>query len=110
MNRKDIIGLFNDGVQTVYGWYEQGQEPKRPYRILHYLNNQDFSADNIPYVPVSQWQLDLVTDKKDEPLEALTENALLSNGIRFSKTEDLQDVAVVQRRVQVSYRFNTLGD
>lgn len=110
MNRKDIIGLFDDGVPTVYGWYEQGQEPKRPYRVLHYLNNPDFSADNEAYVPRSQWQLDLVTDHKDEATEKSTEMALLDKGIRFSKTEDPQDVAVVQRRVQVSYRFITLGD
>lgn len=110
MNRKDIIGLFDDGVSTVYGWYEQGQEPKRPYRVLHYLDNPDFSADNLPYLPRSRWQLDLVTDKKSEAIEASTESALLARGIRFSKYEDLNDEAIVSRRIQVSYRFTTMGD
>lgn len=110
MNRKDIIALFDDGIPTVYGWYEQGHELKRPYRILHYLNNQDFSADNEAYLLRDRWQLDLVTDRKDEASEKSTERALQSRGLRFSKTEDLQDVAVVERRVQVSYRFTTIGE
>ena len=109
MRREDIISCFEDGINTVYGWYEQGNEPKRPFRVLHYLSSQGMNADDTRYYPVDRWQLDLVTDKKDEDAETSTETALLARGLVFSKTEDLQDVDVVERRCRVIYRFNTIG-
>lgn len=107
MKQEDLIGLFSDGVKTVYGWYAQGQEPKRPYRVLNYLHDNNLNADNRCYVPVDRWQLDLVTDFRDEDLEKATQNAFESAGIGWSKT---QEPDAADGRIRMIYRFNTIGE
>ena len=107
MRQREIIALFDDEVKTVYGWYAQGQEPERPYRVLNYLNSNGMDADNIRYCPVDRWQLDLITDKRDEDLEKFTEEALLNAGLNFSKT---QEPDAADQRIRMIYRFNTIGE
>lgn len=107
MNQTEIIALFDDGVNTTYGWYDQGNEPKRPYRILNYLNSDDLNADDTRYFPCDRWQLDLITDKRNLSLEKSTEDALLARGIIFSKQ---QDADAADHRIRMIYRFKTLGE
>lgn len=107
MIQEDLIGAFSDGVKTTYGWYAQGQEPKRPYRVLNYLQSEGMDADNFRYFPVDRWQLDLVTDFRDIELEKSTESTLQERGISFSKT---QEPDAADHRIRMIYRFNTIGE
>lgn len=112
MGRREIIKLLKPtGLTVVYGWYEEGSEPKLPYAILNYLFDNNFRADNTDYIPRGRWQLDLITERRDETLESAVEAGLRSGGLLFSKTQDIQDnQSTVYPRVRMTYRFTTLGE
>ena len=107
MRRSELIPLISSiGIKTVYGWYEQGQEPKRPYAVLNFLDSADVAADNINYMPRERWQVDLITSRRDEALEKALQDALRDGGLFYSKTQEADSV---DGYVRMIYRFTTLG-
>lgn len=106
MDRSDIVAMLKPiGLNVVYAWYKQGQMPKRPYMVVHYLNNHDFAADNGNYLPRQRWQVDLITTERDEALERKVEAALRDQGFFYSKTQIEEAEADY---IATHYRFETL--
>ena len=111
MDRRDVFAIIKpSGIPAIYGWWEPGNEPERPYAVLHYLYNEDMGADNGVWLPKQRWQLDLVSDRKSEAAEKAIETALHDGGLLFSKTEDIQDEVTKDPYCIVHYRFTTIGD
>lgn len=108
LDRRDILALLKPtGIPAIYGWYEPGGEPERPYLALHYLYDSGFAADNSVYSPVQNWQLDLIADEKDEACEQAVQQALRSGGFFYAK-EQVEDEGADYARVL--YRFKTIGE
>ncbi len=104
MDRKDLISLLKPVIPTVlYGWYCEGNEPKRPYGVLNYLYPDFVYADNIPIIEFHNWQLDFIADRKSESIEKQIEQLFRDNQIIFNKRED----SSVGNYVRVIYSITT---
>lgn len=88
MDRKELIALLKPSVPTIlYGWYEEGNEPKRPYAVLNYIYSNEFYADNKVAFKFDNWQLDLISDTKREDIEQAIEQLLDDAEIPYVKRE-----------------------
>lgn len=106
MDRREIIALLKSaGLSTIYGWYKPGNEPTRPYAVLHWLYSSDFQADGINYQRIDNWQLDLITDNKSEQVEQAVRDALTEARIKFSQEETNDEGADYVRQ---TFKFKTI--
>lgn len=100
MDRRDLIALLEPtGIQTIYGWYKPGNEPMRPYAVLHWLYSSDFIADDVNYHRIDNWQLDLITDSKSEQVEQAVRDALTGARIQFQQEEENDEGADYVRQI-----------
>lgn len=78
------------GLPCVYSHYEQGREDIGiPYLAYHGNGQETFSADDTFYWRYNTYMVEYYFIEKDESKEEEIENALLSNGYRYSKSDDV---------------------
>lgn len=75
------------GLPFTYYSFPIGEAPLLPYIVFYYPNNDDFSADNINYAPISQLNIELYTEDKDFDLEKQVESILKENGLYYDKSQ-----------------------
>lgn len=95
------------GIQCAYGWYEQGNEPTRPYAVLNPPVETTFYADNAPWYTTLSWSLALVTDLSDEESARLMRSALGDAGILFGSFAAANEE---DGYMQTTFTFESLGD
>lgn len=70
--------------------YSHFKKPKTPPYILYIGNGQNrFDADNTHYWRKNNYQIEYYFTEKDESNETSIENALLSAGYLYDKSEDV---------------------
>lgn len=89
--------LQSTGLPCAYSHFRTSQEP--PY-LVYIGNGQDvFEADNTHYWKQNTYQAEYYFTTKSESNEASIENALLSAGYLYEKSEDIyiqdEDVFVI---------------
>lgn len=78
------------GLPCVYSHYEQGREDVEiPYLAYHGNGQNTFDADNTFYWRENQYIVEYYFTEKDEEAEAQIEDAFLSAGYRYEKSEDV---------------------
>lgn len=88
MTFKDVANMIKEiGLPYTYYSFPEEQAPNLPYLIFYYPNNNDMSADNINYVPISQLNIELYSNNKNFDLEEQVEAVLTNYGFYYSKTE-----------------------
>ena len=75
------------GLPCAYRFFPEKKVPPLPFIVFYYPNNDDFSADNINYVPILNLNVELYTKSKDIELEDSVEAVLTENDFYFEKTE-----------------------
>ena len=84
-------------IPVAYGYHSQPQSP--PYLCLLGAGQEQFQADNTYYTIRDNWQIEYYFKAKSPETEASVENLLLSNGYRYTKSEDVyiegEDVFVI---------------
>lgn len=79
--------LQSTGLPCAYSHFKTNQAP--PY-IVYIGNGQDvFEADNTHYWKQNTYQVEYYFTTKNESNEAAIEDALLSNGYLYDKSEDV---------------------
>ena len=79
--------LQGTGVPCAYSHFKTKQEP--PY-IVYIGSGQDFmDADNTHYYRHNTYQVEYYFTTKNESNESAIENALLSAGYNYTKSEDV---------------------
>lgn len=89
--------LQSTGLPCAYSHFRTAQEP--PY-IVYIGNGQDtFAADNTWYFKANTYQIEYYFTQKNEANETAIEDALLSAGYQYEKSEDVyiedQDLFVI---------------
>ena len=89
--------LQSTGLPCVYSHFKTPQSP--PY-LVYIGNGQDtLKADNTHYWRNNRYQVEYYFTTKNESNEAAIEDALLSNGYLYEKSEDIyiedEDVFVI---------------
>ena len=84
----------------------QNPAPKPPFITYQEAYSSDLIADNQNYVPVSNVQIELYTDRKDPAAEAAVQNKIKELGLPYSKIETyIED----ERLFQVIYEAQLIG-
>lgn len=84
----------------------QNPAPKPPFITYREAYSNDLIADNQNYVPVSNVQIELYTDRKDQEAEAAVQSKLKELGLPYQKTEAyIED----ERLFQVIYEIQLIG-
>ena len=85
---------------------QQSPAPAPPFITYREAYSNDLIADNQNYVPVSNVQIELYTDRKDPAAEAAVQNKIKELGLPYSKTETyIED----ERLFQVIYEIQLIG-
>ena len=84
----------------------QNPAPKPPFIAYREAYSNDLIADNQNYVPVSNVQIELYTDRKDLASESAVQNKLKELGLPYAKTETyIED----EKLFQVIYEIQLIG-
>ena len=80
--------------------YSHFKNPVEPPYIVYIGSGQEiFNADNTHYHRRNTYQVEYYYTTKDEDAEAVIEDALLDNGYRYEKSEDIyiedEDIFVI---------------
>ena len=85
----DEINLYEllktTGLPVAYHHYNSPPEPS--YLVYFFRSSDDLAADNINYIPINNYQLELYTGIKDLQTERRIEVCLTAADIYFSKQE-----------------------
>lgn len=77
-----------DTVPVAYFQFPEDNAPPPPFITYYYSSDNDFKADDTNYTLIRDLNIELYTDNKDFTLEKAVEDALTSNGLVYSKSED----------------------
>lgn len=80
--------------------------PSLPYLVYLFLYSNDLIADNQNYQEISNFQVELYTNKKDLQSEALVESKLKALSMPYSKLETWIDT---ENLYQIMYEIQLIG-
>jgi len=84
MTYVDLIDEFELlGFPATYGSFKSS--PSLPYIAINATSNNDMMADNINYLDIEGYQVELYTEVKHPPTEQLIQDKLKELGIAYSK-------------------------
>ena len=70
--------------------YMRFQKPQKPPYVIYLGSGQDtFGSDNTWYYRNNRYQIEYYFDRKNEATEKTIEDALLTNGYNYQKSEDV---------------------
>lgn len=88
MDRGQVVAVAKAaGLPVAYAQWKAGNDPPMPYIVYRYSYSNDLIADNVNYIRVSTWQIELYSERKDEKHEDLLEAAIRAKGWSFEKRE-----------------------
>lgn len=96
--------LKSIGYPVAYGSFSSPVTP--PFITYQFANSNDLIADNINYVSIENFQVELYTAKKDLNAEKLVQDKLKELGLPYRKFETYLDEEKVY---QILYEIQILG-
>lgn len=87
-----------------YSHFKEPQTP--PYMTYAFSYSDDFMADNFNYLEVSNFQIELYTDKKEPPTEKKVEDKLKEMGMSYMKLETYIES---EELFQIIYEIQLIG-
>jgi hypothetical protein len=96
--------LKSIGYPVAYGSFSSPVTP--PFITYQFAYSNDMMADNINYVPIENFQVELYTDKKDLATEQKVQDKLKELGLPYRKFETYLDEEKVY---QILYEIQILG-
>ncbi len=94
MEHKEIYDLLKTlGIPVAYNHFDVSQNAVPPF-IAYRENTPDtFKADGRTYYRPYEFEIELVTEKKDVALEKTIEELLNTNNIPYDKSDEVWDEA-----------------
>jgi hypothetical protein len=96
--------LKSIGYPVAYGSFSSPVTP--PFITYQFAYSNDFIADNINYVPIENFQVELYTDKKDLAAEQKVQDKLKELGLPYRKFETYLDE---EKLYQILYEVQLIG-
>lgn len=88
MKKEEIELLLNEiGIEYRYHHFEESEAVAPPFICWMIPGSNNFAADGIAYVKISELEIELYTDQKDFELEGRIEDVLDKHRIYWKKTE-----------------------
>lgn len=92
------------GMPVAYGSFTSPVSP--PFITYQFAYSNDIIADNVNYIEVSNFQIELYTAKKDLTAEKLVQDKLKELGLPYSKIEIFLEE---EKLYQVIYEIQLIG-
>ncbi|UYL94039.1 putative tail-component [Geobacillus phage vB_GthS_PK3.6] len=96
--------LKSIGYPVAYGSFSSPVTP--PFITYQFAYNSDLIADNVNYVPIENFQVELYTAKKDLVAEQKVQDKLKELGLPYQKFETYLDT---ENLYQILYEIQLLG-
>jgi hypothetical protein len=96
--------LKSIGYPVSYGSFSSPVTP--PFIVYQFAYNSDLIADNINYVPIENFQVELYTNKKDLAAEQKVQDKLKELGLPYRKFETYLDE---EKMFQILYEIQIIG-
>ena len=96
--------LQSIGYPVAYGSFSDSVTP--PYITYQFAYNSDLIADNVNYVPIENFQVELYTAKKDLAAEQKVQDKLKELGLPYRKFETYLDT---EKMYQILYEIQIIG-
>jgi hypothetical protein len=96
--------LKSIGFPVAYGSFSSPVTP--PFIVYQFAYSNDMMADNINYVAIDDFQIELYTAKKDLAAEQKVQDKLKELGLPYRKFETYLDE---EKMFQIIYEIQILG-
>lgn len=92
MQHKELLNLLKKiGIPVAYDHFLDNKEMIPPFMAYREKAPNNFKADNITFVSFFNYEIELVTVKKDIELEAKVSKLLTENDISYEKLDEVWD-------------------
>lgn len=92
MKHKDLLKLLKKvGIPVAYDHFFDDKKMEPPFMAYREVKPDNFKADNRVYLSFNNFEIELVTSKKDVELENKISNLLTENNIPYEKGEEIWD-------------------
>jgi hypothetical protein len=96
--------LKSIGYPIAYGSFSSPVTP--PFIVYQFTYSNDMMADNVNYVAIDDFQVELYTEKKDLAAEQKVQNKLKELGLPYRKFETYLDE---EKMYQILYEIQLIG-
>lgn len=88
MTYDDIVNMLEEmNLPFVYDHFAEGEAPEPPFICFLFPGTSNVFADNVVWQKISDFNIELYTDKKEPALEARLEDILTSYELPYEKSE-----------------------
>lgn len=92
MTHQELYNLLNTlGIPVAYNTFVSNKEVAIPFLIYRETSVDTFKADSTTYYRPRNFELELVTEKKEVELQDRLEELLIENNIPFDTTDEVWD-------------------
>ena len=92
MEHKDIYNLLKSiNIPIAYGHFDNNKDMVSPFMVYRELAPDTFKADNRTYYRPYNFEIELVTIKKDTILQKQIEELLDNNNIPYDISDEIWD-------------------
>lgn len=92
MKHKDIYDLLKTlNIPVAYDHFESNKNITPPFVVYREISIDTFKADGITYYRPYEFEIDLVTEKKDVSLQEQVETLLTNNKIPYDLDNEIWD-------------------
>lgn len=92
MKHKDLLKLLKKvGIPVAYDHFPDNKNLEPPFMAYREQSPDNFRADNIVYSAFFNYEIELITTKKDVQLEDKISTLLTENEIPYEKSNEVWD-------------------
>lgn len=92
MTHKEIFTKLKTlGIPVAYDHFDSNKTVTPPFIVYREISADTFKADGITYYRPYEFEIDLVTDKKDVSLQGQIETLLTNNKIPYDLDNEIWD-------------------
>lgn len=92
MKHKDLFDLLKTlNIPVAYDHFASNKEVTPPFVVYREISSNTFKADDITYYRPYNFEIELITEKKDVALEQQVEELLTTNKIPYDIDNEIWD-------------------
>ena len=92
MEHKDLFDLLRTlNIPVAYDHFVSNKEVSPPFVVYRETSSNTFKADDITYFRPRNYEIELITEKKDVALEQQVEELLTTNKIPYDIDNEIWD-------------------
>lgn len=92
MKHKELFDLLKTaGIPVAYNHFESNKNITPPFMVYREISPNTFKADGITYYRPYEYEIELITEKKDVVLQEAIEKLLTDNSIPYDLEAEVWD-------------------